>query len=100
MPEPQTLLIVVAPADSGSPAAMAAWRAEVGRQYAAHDHFIDLRGRQLALFDGGGNRGSAESGGGNAIERAQERTDGSALGGGDDDLGHCDVSVQRAIERW
>ena len=48
MPEPQTLLMVVQPAEVGQAGAergLARRRlAEAGRQHAAHDHFVDLVG--------------------------------------------------------
>jgi hypothetical protein len=45
MPEPQTLLIVVAPVESGKPAPRAAWRAgawPTGRQHVAHEDLVDF----------------------------------------------------------
>src|ERR1700682_6135747 len=60
MPEPQTLLMVVAPVASGSLAPRAAARAVPrrrlawsGRQHAAHEHFVDPLRRQFGPLDGG-----------------------------------------------
>ncbi|MNS50666.1 hypothetical protein D3C72_833200 [compost metagenome] len=62
--------------------------AEVGRQHAAHQDFGDVAGRNARLFQRGGDGGRAEGRGRNAVELAEEGADGSALGGGDDDVGH------------
>ncbi len=92
MPEPQTLFSVVAPVDSGMPAAIAAWRAgawpRLGRQHAAHEDFGNVAGRDARLLQCGGDGGRAQGRGRHAVELAEEGADGGALGGGDDDVGH------------
>ena len=79
MPEPHTLLIVVQPADSGRPAPSAAWRAgawpTTGGRHAAHDHFLDLRGRDAGALPTA-DRDGAELRRGEAGQVALETTSG------------------------
>src|SRR3981189_2836785 len=72
MPEPQTLLTVVAPLASGRLAPRAACRAAAGRalrgrgvslpgrQPVAHEHFVDPVGRQFCPFDCGADHMGTE----------------------------------------
>ena len=94
MPEPHTLLMVVQPARGRNARAdrgLARGRlAEAGRQHAAHDHFVDLVGRDARVLERALDRGRAEGGGGNAGELAEQGADGGALGTDDDDVGHGD----------
>ena len=67
MPEPHTLLIVVAPVDVGRPALIARLArrglALAGRQHAAHDDFLDLFGLHAGALDRGADGDRAEVGG-------------------------------------
>ena len=60
--------------------------AESRRQYASHDHFLDVGGRNRAFRQRRGNRGHAELWRGGRRQHTLERADGRAGGGGNDDL--------------
>ena len=90
MPEPHILLMVVVGTPFGNAGAerrLARGRlAEARRQHAAHDHFLDVGGRDSRggerALDGGG----AELRRGGRRQHALECADGRADGGGDDDV--------------
>ena len=89
MPEPHILLIVVAPAASGSPAPIAACRAGrlalARRQDAAHQDFVDACRRDLRPLDRSRDRARAERGGGNVLEVAEKAAHWRARRADDDD---------------
>ena len=93
MPEPQTLLMVVQPADVGMPAASAAWRAGAWPRPAGSTQPMitssTLRRPATPDCSSAARMAVAPSvGGGHAGELAEEGTDGGALGTDDDDVGH------------
>ena len=81
MPDPQTLLTVVAWTDLGRPALIAAWRAgrlaEAGGKHAAHVDAVDVVARDAGALDRRLDRGRAEVGrrsvGKRALHRAHRR---------------------------
>ena len=87
MPEPHTLLRVVAPVDSGMRRSPPGGRrlAEVGRQHAAHEDLGDVAGRYARLFQGGSDGGRAEGGVGTPLNWPRKEPM-AVLGGGDDDV--------------
>jgi hypothetical protein len=88
MPEPQSLLMVVAPAVLGMPAAMEACRAgallHACGQHAAHDHFVDIARGEAAALDGGADGRGAEFHGAHAGENAVQTAHGGACAASDD----------------
>ena len=74
--------------------------AEAGGQHAAHDHVVDLVGRDARMVERARDRGGAEGRGGNAGELAQQGADGGALGTDDDDVGHEEDSREVRPARW
>src|ERR1700689_5025512 len=98
MPEPQTLLMVVAGRLCGRPAAIAAWRAGAcprpRRQHAAEDSLIDLLAAHACVANGSTHGGSAELRGARPAERALKSADRRAPRGDDENiLGHRNVSA-------
>jgi hypothetical protein len=93
IPEPQTLLMVVAPVASGSFAPRAAWRRRLalsGRQHAAHEHFVDPLRRQVCPFHRGADHMGTELVRAEGREVAHELAERRAGGGNDDDqIGSC-----------
>ena len=89
MPDPQTLLTVVASTDWGRPAPerRLARRglAEAGGKHAAHEDLLDRVGGDAGALDRGADRRGAELGGGCAGQRALERAHRGAGVGQDDD---------------
>jgi hypothetical protein len=101
MPEPQTLLMVVASTDLGRPAPRAAWRAGAWpsrREDAAHENLVDLIARDAGALHRGLDRGGAELGRGGAGELALERAHRGA-GVGEDDDGVVGGAIMRAPKR-
>ena len=91
MPEPQTLLMVVAPVASGSfaPARGLTRRglALSGRQHAAHEHFVDPLRRQLGSLQRRADHMGAEPVGAERRQFPHEAAERGAGGGDDDDGG-------------
>ena len=88
--EPHILLTVVAGTPCGTPAAerRLARRclAEVGRQHAAHDHFLHVAGGDAGGLDRGLGGGGAELHRAQRRQDSKKRTDRGAFGGDDDDF--------------
>jgi hypothetical protein len=78
IPEPQTLLIVVAPVASGSLALSS-------RQHATHEHLVDALGFELCAFERRRNHVGAELVGGKRRKLAHEASERRAGSGDDDD---------------
>ncbi|MEY9248159.1 hypothetical protein ABIF27_008814 [Bradyrhizobium elkanii] len=89
MPEPQTLLTVVAPVASGSLAPRAAWRgrglALAGGQHVAHEHLVDALGRESCALQRRADHMRAELVRRQRRELAHEAAERGAGGGEDDD---------------
>ncbi len=95
MPEPHTLLTVVAPVASGRPAPRAAWRAGAWPWPAGRTQPISTSsmrsGARVGPIECGADRVRAESRGGQAGQLALEAAERRARGGDDDDgieVGH------------